>query len=135
MSVPYSLSIYDLLQIPTFKKAAVEGNRSVVNKVLWDNGLDVISGYAEVERLHRPLTSKVPFEGMRYEGVERSDQAWLKSGYASLDALCQDTDDVYLRDELLSLNPSNKQWEEDWECNGDLESIGYEMDNESEVKS
>jgi len=84
--VPFNLSFFDLMQIEAFKNAVVNNNTQEMNKVLWENGVDINRPYEIVECTHRPLTRKEPWTGPMVQGMERLDQTWVKSGYASFEA-------------------------------------------------
>ena len=124
MSVPYNLSVFDLMQIPRFKEASKLNDTKIIEEVLWENGLDVKQAYVTNHCLHRTLSSKIPFEGIRFEGQERLDRLWIKSGAASLDAIIHSSRDESLVEELRSLNPrAAKEWDDERECGVDLELI------------
>lgn len=126
--VHFSLSLFDLMKIPRFKEASKVNDVKVIEEVLYENGLDIKLGYKAVECLHRPLSSKEPFKGIRFESFERLDQDWIKSGAASLDAIIYSSGDESLAEELLSLNPrASKDFEDDRDCGVDLDLINSEV--------
>jgi hypothetical protein len=100
------LSFYDLFLDADFKKAWLEGKSDVYNKMLYGVGVDVEKGYSVIDRLHRPLSSrdKVPVLGPMLEHYQRTDPAWLKSGYASVEDIIEATSDSFMRADLLSMN-------------------------------
>lgn len=106
MSVPYSLSFYDLLCYPLFKMAAKQDDRELMKKIFHEAGLDTSKEFELVEVLHRPVTSKEPWFGLRVEGFERLDREWLCTSVASFEAKTF-TKDKSLVAELRSLDPRN----------------------------
>lgn len=121
--VPYSLSFYDLLQFPLFKISAKQDDKELMKKIFHEAGIDTNKEFELVEVLHRPITSKEPWFGLRVQGEERLDREWLESGIASFEARTYTTD-ASLRAELLSLDPRNaankkKDFTEDVECGED----------------
>lgn len=137
MSVPYNLSMYDLLQIPLFKMAAKQNDVRVLESVLWENGLDVTKPYKGVKRLHRALTTNNPINMIRYEGWERSDKDYINSGNCSLDAYVNNSGDASLVRELQSLTPKkSKDFDDDMFLGIDIpEDTEYEVDlNNLEVE-
>lgn len=120
MSVPYSLSFYDLLQYPLFKMAAKQDDKELMKTVFYEAGIDTSKEFELVEVLHRPASSKEPWFGLRVQGEERLDKAWLEGGVASFEAKTY-TPDASLRQALASLDPRNaankkKDFTEDSEC-------------------
>lgn len=130
MSVPYSLSFYDLLQYPLFKMAAKQDDKELMKKIFHEAGIDTSREFELVEVLHRPVTSKEPWFGLRVQGDERLDREWLEGGVASFEARTYTTD-ASLRAELLSLDPRNaankkKDFTEDNECSVEVfDERGY----------
>jgi hypothetical protein len=121
MSVPYSLSFYDLLQYPLFKMAAKQDDKGLMKTIFYEAGIDTSKEFELVEVLHRPASSKEPWFGLRVQGEERLDKAWLEGGVASFEAKTY-TPDASLRQALASLDPRNaankkKDFTEDSECN------------------
>lgn len=120
MSVPYSLSFYDLLQYPLFKMAAKQNDEYLMKEILYQAGMDTSKEFEIVEVLHRPLTTNDAWFGLRVQGEERLDKEHLNSGIATLEAQLF-TKDKSLAAELLSLDPRNaankkKDFTEDSEC-------------------
>ncbi len=69
--------------------------------VLWDMGMDTVNENFELSEIvqHRNRLGKVVTCG-RYVGIQRSDDDWLNSGYATQDAIdkarnSRMTDDLY----------------------------------------
>lgn len=127
--VPYSLSFYDLLCYPLFKMAAKQDDKELMKKIFHEAGIDTSKEFELVEVLHRPVTSKEPWFGLRVQGDERLDREWLEGGIASFEARTYTTD-ASLRAELLSLDPRNaankkKDFTEDSECSVEVFDEGY----------
>lgn len=112
--VPFYLSVSDLVRIPEFIKNG--GDPKALDKILWDNGLDVNSGYEKPRYCtHRNLLGEI-VTCERYEGVERLDDEWIATGAASFDAQVYARGDDSLVEELRSLDPRaarNRDWGED----------------------
>lgn len=106
MSVPYSLSFYDLLQYPLFKMAAKQNDEGLMKEIFYQAGMDTSKEFELVEVLHRPVSSKEPWFGLRVQGDERLDKEWLSAGCASFEAKTY-TPDTSLRQALASLDPRN----------------------------
>ena len=120
MAVPYSLSFYDLLQYPLFKMAAKQNDEGLMKEVFYQAGMDTSKEFELVEVLHRPVSSKEPWFGLRVQGEERLDKEWLSAGCASFEAKTY-TPDASLRQVLNQLDPRNaankkKDFTEDSEC-------------------
>ena len=118
--VPYSLSFYDLLQYPLFKMAAKQDDKGLMKTIFYEAGIDTSKEFELVEVLHRPVSSKELWFGMRVQGEERLDKLWLEGGVASFEAKTY-TPDASLRQALASLDPRNaankkKDFTEDSEC-------------------
>lgn len=118
--VHYSVSFYDLLQIPLFKMAAKQDDKELMKKIFWEAGIDTTQEFELRDCLHRPLTTKQAWQGLRVEGVERLDKEYLQSPLASFEAKTY-TKDASLRRELNSLDPRNavhkkRGVDEDSEC-------------------
>ena len=120
MSVPYSLSFYDLLCYPLFKMAAKQDDKGLMKTIFYEAGIDTSKEFELVEVLHRPASSKEPWFGLRVHGEERLDKEWLTGGCASFEAKTY-TPDASLRRALQELDPRNaankkKDFTEDSEC-------------------
>ena len=86
MSINYvNLSFHDLMQFPAFKIAAKTNDREAMERILWELGMDITQPYEINQRLHRALTTNTPIDGLRVEGLGRTDKEWLQSGFASLE--------------------------------------------------
>lgn len=128
MSVYHNVSFYDLLQYPLFKMAAKQDDKELMKKIFHEAGIDTSKEFELVEVLHRPVTSKEPWYGLRVEGFERLDKEYLASGLASFEAKTY-TKDASLRLDLLRLDPRNsvhkkKPVDEDVECSVEVFDAG-----------
>jgi hypothetical protein len=99
----YALSFHDLMLVDGFKEAYDTQNRKVFEAILQTNGFDVKLGYELVACNHRTI-NKIEYYGIRVEGFERIDQAWLDTGCASMDAQIEATKDDSLRHTLRAMN-------------------------------
>lgn len=100
MSVPFSLSFYDLAQVDGFNEAVKNQDKAAMNDILYRSGMCVDLGYDIVSCTHRVLTRKEPWTGPRVEGYERTDHAYIATGASSLDAYIASCDDASLRVDL-----------------------------------
>lgn len=93
--VEHSLSLSDLLLIDGMIQATKNNDRGFLENILYDNGLDVSRGYSCVTLTHRNLQGNV-VNCPRYQGYERYDDIWIKTGAPSFDvriALCKTPED------------------------------------------
>lgn len=106
----YSLSVSDLILVDGFKEAFAKGDEGIaeVMAILHANGMDTNKAVELVTCTHRNLQNKVVV-GERYEGSERLDKPWIKSGYASLEAQIEAEEDSNLRFTLRSMCASRTQ--------------------------
>lgn len=81
----YYLSISDLIKVKGFAEVYGTGDVETINKILYENGMDVRKGVKEVVCNHRNLQGDEVY-CMRYEGKERGDRNWKDTGAATLDA-------------------------------------------------
>lgn len=109
----YSLSFSDLMLVDGFREAVVSSDAQAVNRILFTNGMDVSKKFEIRTCNHRNLQGK-EFNGPRFEGQERLDQAWIKSGAASMEAIIESSDDSHMR---VTLRTMSKQVQQDraWE--------------------
>lgn len=100
----YSLSVSDLLLVDGFAQAFAKGAEGLpeVMTILHTNGMDTNKKVELVLCQHRNLRNNVVL-CERYEGSERLDPAWIKSGYASLDAQIEAEGDSNLRYTLRTM--------------------------------
>lgn len=122
--VDFTLSVSDLNLIEQFKKdftASMEvfplgykivetpGERhifiedSTVLQHLYNNGMDIEESVEVVFIQHRNLQNKV-VSCYRFEGNERLDSAWIKSGSATLEAIIASSKDSSMRFALRSMS-------------------------------
>lgn len=102
--VEKSISFYVLMQDEALKQAVNMNDEETIIEALYQLGIDTSKPYEYVSCEHRPIPSK-PFiwNGPRIEGFERLDKEWVKSGYASLDAIIASDDDPSKRYMLRSM--------------------------------
>lgn len=109
----YALSFHDLNMVDGFVEACEIENKKVFEAILFTNGMDVSLGYELVACNHRTI-NKIEYYGIRVEGFERTDAAWLATGCASLEAQIEATNDKSLRHTLRimsyqgTLTPTDK---------------------------
>lgn len=106
--VEYSLSFSDLVLVDGFKKAVMEQDIQTVHRILFENGMDVSKKVKIVSCNHRNLQGK-EFNGPRYEGYERLDPVWVKSGAATMDAIIESSNDPHMRVKLRTMNKQVQQ--------------------------
>ena len=104
----FNLSVSDLIYVDGFKEAFAEADQEKIRQHLFRNGMDVDKEYELVVVAHRNLRNQV-VNGQRFEGQERTDEAWLKSGYASIEARIEATKDASLRHTLRTMHASRTQ--------------------------
>lgn len=102
--VEKSISFYVLMQDEALKQAIIMQDEETIVDALFQLGIDTSKPYEYTSCEHRPIPSK-PFiwNGPRVEGYERLDQEWVKSGYASLDAVIASDPDSSKRYVLRSM--------------------------------
>lgn len=103
MTTPRSLSFVDVAKIPGGIAIMQKNNKEEIDNLLFQYGFDIKYGWELVECSHRPLTSNQAVFGFRVEGIERVDQEWLDSGFASMEARMEAVKDPHLRDALLEM--------------------------------
>lgn len=99
----YALSFHDLNLVDGFKEAHDSQNLKVFESILQTNGFDVSLGYELVACNHRTINN-IEYYGIRVEGFERTDKAWLSTGCASLEAQIEATKDKTLRHTLRTMS-------------------------------
>lgn len=99
----YALSFHDLGLIDGFNEAYTSSNKKVFEAILQTNGFDVKLGYEMVACNHRTINN-IEYYGIRVEGFERLDAAWLATGCASLEAQIEATNDKTLRKTLREMS-------------------------------
>lgn len=101
----YSLSFHDLNLVNGFKDAYVSQNTKLFEAILQTNGFDVSLGYELVSCKHRTI-NRIEYTGIRVEGYERLDAAWLATGAASVEAQIKAVKDIHLRHDLRKMQAS-----------------------------
>ena len=114
------LSVKDLEGVVGFMSCKETQDKQELERILWENGADITKPYLLRKVLHRPRTSNIIYDGMRFEFSERTDRDWIVNGAPSLEAQLF-TKDKSLAAELMSLDPRNaankkKDFTEDSEC-------------------
>ena len=107
MSSTHVWSMHDLMSNADFKKAVVDGNKAKMEELLYQVGVDVQQDWDIIDRLHRPLSFKnyeEPIYGPMVEYFPRTDAAWLKSGYATVEDIIEATPDSHMRASLICMN-------------------------------
>lgn len=95
----YALSFADLMMVDGFKEAVKDNDQLTIKRILFENGMEVSKPYEVVACNHRTLLGK-EFNGPRFEGEERLDNVWIKSGAASLEATIESVKDSSIRHDL-----------------------------------
>lgn len=98
----YSLSFHDLNLVDGFKDAYASQNTKLFEAILFTNGMDVSLGYELVHCTHRTI-NRIEYTGIRVEGYERLDRAWLATGAASVEAQIKAVKDIHLRHDLRKM--------------------------------
>lgn len=94
----YSLSLSDLVLVDGWKADDMVS----VERVLYENGIDVALGWHTERLLHRNLQNKV-VDTIRFSGVQRRDDNWKRVGM-SLEDQIANTKDSFLRSELMTIS-------------------------------
>lgn len=84
MSIGYSLSLSDMLLVDGFKEAFGKNDKKLINKYLYDNGMDISLGVDEIICQHRNLRGNI-VNCLRWEAHERCDSDWMASEGCSWD--------------------------------------------------
>lgn len=99
----YNLSFHDLFLVDGFKEAYESQNVKVFEAILQTNGMEVGLGYELVASTHRTINN-ILYTGIRVQGFERTDEAWIATGCASIDAQIRATRDLELRTHLRRMS-------------------------------
>src|ERR1043165_53667 len=99
--VGHTLSISDLLLIKSFQEAFGNDDKQAIEKILFENGMDIEEPYTVEFSQHRNLRGQI-VSCDRYVGEERMDKYWLKSGTASWEIQVEACD-LDLRIQLKSM--------------------------------
>ena len=93
----YALSISDLILVDGWNLM----DKECVERILYENGMDIELGWTTETVLHRNLQNKV-VDTLRFCGKHRKDKAWLP--YLSTEDLIATTSDVFMKAELMGMN-------------------------------
>lgn len=114
MPTPRAISFYDLKKCVPGAIGIMERNdEEEILNLLEQLGFDRKMGYNIEVCYHRALTTNEPIYGPRITGFESSSEDWIKSGYASAEAILDSCTDNTLRDELVKMNKqgsADKAW-------------------------
>lgn len=99
--IGHTLSISDLLLIKSFQEAFGNDDKQVIEKILFENGMDVEEPYTVEFSQHRNLRGQI-VSCDRYVGEERCDKIWLKSDACSWENQVENCD-LDLRIQLKSM--------------------------------
>lgn len=102
--IGHTLSISDLLLIKDFQTAFGNDDKQAIEKILFENGMDITEPYTVEFSQHRNLRDQI-VSCDRYVGEERQDKNWLKGGAASWEAQVEACD-LDLRIQLKSMGKS-----------------------------
>jgi hypothetical protein len=81
------ISAADIAKIvPNFTYDFVQSNRKEFLNILYELGLDVNQGLETQENIQHKALDGTVVQCDRYLGNERTDEKWIKSGYASREA-------------------------------------------------
>lgn len=105
IGIGHVLSISDLLLIDNFKAAFGSDDKVVLEKILFDNGIDVEEPYTLEYSKHRNLRGNI-VSCERFVGIERSDISWLKSGASSWENIVANCD-LDLRIQLMNMGKNH----------------------------
>ena len=101
--VRYVISMYDLANLDVCKGGGCSNlSTGQLEQVLFDNGLDVRKHYSYHVGEHRPKSSNQIVNSGYFEGFERCDDVWMKSGAASIEVVIE-TEGPALREELYNI--------------------------------
>lgn len=102
--IGHTLSISDLLLIKDFQTAFGNDDKQAIEKILFENGMDITEPYTVEFSQHRNLRGQI-VSCDRYVGEERCDKNWLKGGAASWEAQVEACD-LDLRIQLKTMGKS-----------------------------
>lgn len=100
--IGHALSVSDLLMIKDFQVAFGNDDKQAIEKILFENGMDIDEPYTVEFSQHRNLRGQI-VSCDRYIGEERQDKFWLKSGAASWESQVEACD-LDLRIQLKSMS-------------------------------
>ena len=94
----YSLSLSDLMLVEGWKANDIES----VERILYENGIEVGLGWHTEQLLHRNLQNKV-VDTIRFSGIQRRDDKWKRVGMSLEDQIAS-TKDSFMRSELMTIS-------------------------------
>ena len=94
----YSLSLSDLMLVDGWQVDDVAS----VERVLYENGIDVSLGWHTERLIHRNLQNKV-VDTIRFSGIQRRDDKWKRVGM-SLEDQIANTKDSFMKAELMVMS-------------------------------
>lgn len=109
--VRYVISMYDLANLDVCKGGGCSNlSTGQLEQVLFDNGLDVRKPYSYCVGEHRPKSSNQIVNSGYFEGFERCDDVWMKSGAASIEVVIETADPAVQQElrELMNVARTNK---------------------------
>lgn len=112
----YALSLSDLVLVDGWKMSDTES----VERILYENGIDVELGWCTDKLLHRNLQNKV-VDTLRFCGKQRTDKEWLP--YMSTEDRIANTTDAYLKADLMAMSKQSN-------FSGDLADMGDDDEEE-----
>ena len=93
----YSLSLSDLILVDGWQANDIES----VERILYENGIDVELGWCTERLLHRNLQNKV-VDTIRFCGIQRGDKEWLP--YMNVEDMIANTTDSYMKADLMVMS-------------------------------
>lgn len=101
--VRYTISVIDLAKLDVCKGGKCTAlDEKTLSLALFSSGMDIKKGYSYCVGEHRPLSQNQVVCSGFYEGFERVDDEWLRSGNASIEVQIE-TADPALRAELKDI--------------------------------
>ncbi len=97
----YALSLSDLIMVDGWQADDITS----VERVLYENGVDVSLGWHTERLLHRNLQNKV-VDTIRFSGIQRRDAEWKRVGM-SLEDQIANTKDSFLKADLMTMSRSS----------------------------
>lgn len=95
----YALSLSDLLLVDGFNLKDV----AVIEKILYENGMDVSQGWNTDSCEHRNLQNK-RVNTLRFQGVQRMDREWLATGAVQVEDIIDACRDPDMRSDMMLMN-------------------------------
>jgi hypothetical protein len=97
------ISESDLLLLDSYYVGIDQKEPEKFKRILFNHGFDIDAKIEEEIGTHRNLQNKA-YKGKRFVGLERTDRAWLRSGYASVEAHINSSKDKSLKEELHNMS-------------------------------